>query len=326
MSSASSLKRSNELALQHGIDLSKLPKIMDMSADSITGCVHAINSNCPDDRMKFVFGKLIDHLHDFVRETSLTTDEWMQSIEFLTKTGQMCTDLRQEFILLSDVLGVSSLVDSINNLKPAEATENTVLGPFFTADAHDVSNGDSIASEGKGDYMVVEGLVTDTQGKPIAGAVIDTWETDGSGQYDVQYENREYPDCRGRLHSADDGSYSFRAVVPVPYPIPSDGTVGNLIKKLGRHVIRPAHLHIRIEAPGFETLTTALYFEGDPYLNSDAVFGVRTSLIVKPELINDVSATQARGFKDQKPHVLLRKTFVLATPEEGQQARAAKLQ
>ncbi|KAG6909012.1 hypothetical protein DXG01_002398 [Tephrocybe rancida] len=215
------------------------------------------------------------------------------AIQFLTRTGQMSSDIRQEFILLSDVLGVSTLVDTINNAKPPTATEATVLGPFFTEDASHIPNGDTIASEGKGDYMFVEGRVLDTRGNPIAGAIIDTWETDHNGLYDtqlqmwhVQYTGRDKPDCRGRLTSAADGSYSFRAV-----------------------------------APGFEKLTTALYFEGDPYLTSDAVFGVRTSLITKPEIVTDEAKTLARGFANAKPHAYLNKDFVLATPEEGAEAR-----
>ncbi|KIK02734.1 hypothetical protein K443DRAFT_5879 [Laccaria amethystina LaAM-08-1] len=311
----------SKVAAQHGIDLSKLPKFLDMSAETITQNVHAINANCEDERMKFIFKSLVNHLHDFVRETSLTTEEWMTAIQFLTETGKMSSDIRQEFILLSDTLGVSALVDSINHAKPAEATESTVLGPFFTTDAHDVQNGDSIASEGKGEYMFVEGSVLNTSGVPIPAAIIDTWETDSNGLYDTQYSTREVPDCRGRLHSADEGSYAFRAVVPVSYPIPSDGTVGNMLNQLGRHVIRPAHLHIQIEAPGYETLTTALYFEGDPYLTSDAVFGVKSSLIVKPVIENDVAISKARGFKEAKPHTYLKKDFILATPEEGAAAR-----
>jgi len=315
------LLNKNEQAKNHGIDLSKLPQNMNMTAESITPNVHAINANCPDDRMKFIFKSLINHMHDFVRETALTTEEWMTAINFLTETGKKSSDIRQEFILLSDTLGVSTLVDSINNAKPPGATECTVLGPFFTDDAHDLEKGDSIASEGKGDYMFVEGLVTDTQGKPIPNAIIDTWETDGFGLYDTQYETREEPECRGRLHSADDGSYAFRAVLPVSYPIPSDGPVGRMLVKLERHVLRPAHLHIRINAPGYEELTTALYFKGDPYLTSDAVFGVKSSLIVEPETVDDPLISKARGFRDPKSHAYLKKDFILATPEEGAKAR-----
>jgi len=315
------LLKANEQAKNHGIDLSKLPQNMDMTAESITANVHAINANCQDDRMKFIFKSLINHMHDFVRETSLTTEEWMTAINFLTETGKMCSDIRQEFILLSDTLGVSTLVDSINSAKPPGATEATVLGPFYTEDAHEIGKGDSIASEGKGDYMFVEGVVTDLRGNPIPNVTIDTWETDGNGQYDTQYESREEPDCRGRLHSAEDGSYAFRAVMPVSYPIPNDGTVGRMISKLGRHVFRPAHLHIRINAPGYEELITALYFKGDPYLVSDAVFGVKSSLIVEPKVINDLSISKARGFKEPKPHVYLKQDFVLATVDECVESR-----
>ncbi|GLB38965.1 putative catechol dioxygenase N terminus [Lyophyllum shimeji] len=323
MSRASEATRKmNELAAQHDVDLSKLPRIIDQSADSITNNVNAINlANCSDERRKVIFKSLIDHLHAFVREVSLTNEEWMTAIQFLTETGKKCTDIRQEFILLSDTLGVSTLVDGINNAKPPGATEATVLGPFFTQDAHEVQNGGSIASEGKGDYLFVEGRVMDTKGNPIPNALINTWETDGHGSYDVQYEVRDAPECRGYLRSAEDGSYSFRAVVPVPYPIPSDGPVGKMLTALGRHVYRPAHLHMMVEAPGFEKLTTAFYFDGDPYITSDAVFGVRTSLIVKPELITDVAKTKARGFGEEKPHAYLKQDFVLATPEEGAAAR-----
>jgi protocatechuate 3,4-dioxygenase beta subunit len=316
-----SIVNAAEKAKAHGVDLSKLPQNMNMTATSITENVHAMNANVKDERTKFIFHSLVDHLHDFVRETALTTEEWMTAINFLTETGKMCTDIRQEFILLSDTLGVSTLVDSMNNAKPPGATESTVLGPFFTEDAHDLQLGDSIASEGKGDYMYVEGRVTDIQGKSVANAIIDTWETDGHGLYDTQYDERVGPDCRGRLRTAEDGSYAFRAVVPVSYPIPSDGPVGKMVSALGRHLLRPAHLHIQIQAPGYESLTTALYFEGDPYLTSDAVFGVKSSLIVKPEIVDDLSLSKLRGFKEAKPHAYVKHHFVLATLEQGAEAR-----
>ncbi|GAW00526.1 intradiol ring-cleavage dioxygenase [Lentinula edodes] len=311
----------NRRAHEHGIDLSKLPQLLDMNADTITDNVHSINANCPDDRMKFVFKHLIQHLHDFVRETSITTEEWMSALEFLKDTGKMCSDIRHEYILLSDVLGVSSLVDSLNHAKPPGATEACVLGPFYTEDAHVFQNGDSIASEDKGDYMYVYGKVTDTSGKPIPGAIIDTWETDGHGLYDTQYADRAEPDCRGRLFSAEDGSYAFRAVVPVSYPIPSDGPVGKMVSALGRHVFRPAHLHMQVDAQGYEKLTTAFYPRGDPYLYSDAVFGVHSSLIVDLQPVTDKELSLKRGFKDGKPHMELKRDLILATPEEGLAAR-----
>ncbi|KAF8637280.1 hypothetical protein AX17_002933 [Amanita inopinata Kibby_2008] len=318
------LNRNNDphkFITKHGVDLRNLPNIVDLSAESITRNVNAINSSCLDERMKFVFKSLINHLHTFVRDTSLTTEEWMAAIQFLTETGKKCTDIRQEFILLSDTLGVSTLIDTINNAKPPGATEATVLGPFYNEEVHEVKNGDSIASEGKGDYLFVEGKVMDMNGNPIPGAVIDTWETDGFGLYDAQYEEQTGPECRGRLYSSADGTYAFRGVVPVSYPIPNDGPVGKLIEKLGRHSYRPAHLHIRIEAPGYDTLITALYWKGDPYLTSDAVFGVRTSLVVEPEIVTDTQVTQSRGFKEAKSHAYLRQDFVLATVEESERTR-----
>jgi protocatechuate 3,4-dioxygenase beta subunit len=188
--------------------------------------------------------------------------------------------------------------------------------------------------------MFVEGVVTDVQGKPIPNAIIDTWETDGHGQYDTQYDNREFPDCRGRLRSTEDGSYAFRAVVPVSYPIPGDGTVGRMMSVLGRHIYRPAHLHIQIAAPGYETLITSLFFKGDPYLTSDAVFGVKSSLIEvstfgfgrrlitnndghfqEPVTMTDLALSKQRGFKEAKPHAYLKRDFVLATNEQGAEAR-----
>ncbi|KAL0579468.1 hypothetical protein V5O48_002509 [Marasmius crinis-equi] len=316
-----SIIAANKRAHEHGIDLSKLPKLNDMSAANITENVHKINQNCPDERTKFIFKNLVQHLHDFSRETSITTEEWMTALNFLAETGKMCSDIRHEFILLSDTLGLSILVDGMNNAKPPGATEGTVLGPFFTEDAKHIESGDSIASEGKGDYMYVHGKILDTKGNPIAGATIDTWETDGNGMYDTQYENRDHPDCRGRITSGKDGSYAYRAVVPVSYPIPSDGPIGKMVRYLGRHVMRPAHLHVMIEAPGYEKLVTALYPRNDPYISSDAVFGVKSSLIVDLKPVDDTSVTLARGFKEAKPHQELKFDFILATSEECQEAR-----
>ncbi|CAK5273525.1 unnamed protein product [Mycena citricolor] len=209
----------------------------------------------------------------------------------------------------------------MNHAKPPGATESTVLGPFFTTDAMDFENGESIASEGKGEYMWVEGKVLDTKGNPIPNCIIDTWETDSDGLYDTQYSNRGRPDCRGRLRTTDDGSFFYRAVVPVSYPIPSDGPVGNLLDALGRHVFRPSHLHMMLEAPGFEKLITALYPSGDPYLQSDAVFGVKSSLIENLTTETDPELTRARGFLNETSHKVLKHNFVLATVEEGIQAK-----
>ncbi|KAL1731830.1 Intradiol ring-cleavage dioxygenase [Schizophyllum commune] len=277
-------------------------------------------------RHKFLMNKLVEHLHAFARETSLTTAEWQSTIKFLTRTGQTCTPLRQEFILLSDVLGLSAVVDNLNhpsdNLDHSsdgklKATDHTVLGPFFTEDAADVLLGESIASEGKGEYLFVEGRVLDTDGNPVPNAVIETWETDENGFYDTQYADREHPDCRGRLRSDAEGRYSFRAVVPVPYPIPGDGPVGELLLALNRHNMRPAHIHFMVTAPKMETLVTAIYPEGDTYLTNDAVFGVKRSLVVHFDDITDPNEGQKRGIPEGKPFKLLQFDIVLKKEDEG---------
>jgi len=245
----------------------------------------------------------------------------MTAIDFLTRTGQTCTPIRQEFILLSDVLGVSALVDGLNNPTVSGGTASSVLGPFFTEDAPDVSTGDSIASEGKGEYMYVEGRVLDTQGKPVPNASIETWETDSEGFYDTQYSNRTRPDCRGRLRSDDQGRYGYRAVVPVAYAIPGDGPVGELLLHLNRHNMRPNHLHVSIEAPGYRKLVTALYARGDKWISSDAVFGVKNSLVVDLKDIDNEEEARRRGFPHGNTFKLLQHDFVLVPSEEAEAAR-----
>jgi len=309
---------------QASIDFSKLPDVSDISPETITDRVTAINSLCDNPRMKLIMEVLVKHLHQVVSETNLTTAEWMSAIQFLTRVGQTCTNIRQEFILLSDVLGVSALVDSINHPRVAGSTENTVLGPFFTEDAVDVPHGGSIASEGKGEYLFVQGKITNTRGDPIPNAKMETWETDSEGLYDTQYANRAEPDCRGRLRSRDDGTYAYRAIVPVAYPIPGDGPVGDLLKALGRHNFRPAHLHVMIEAPGYETLVTALYPEGDKFLKSDAVFGVKKTLIVSLKEVTSDAEAQAKGFKSS-PFKMLEQDFVLVSTKEADEARQRRV-
>jgi len=294
----------------------------------ITDNLLKLTELAPDERTRFIFKNLINHVHSFVTETNITTAEWRSAIEFLTRTGQTCTPLRQEFILLSDILGVSAVVDAINNpnevsTEPGKrlATESSVLGPFFTPDAPDVAFGDAIASEGKGEYLYVEGRVLDTSGKPVPNATIETWETDENGFYDTQYAERDHPDCRGRLKANSEGYYQYRAVVPVAYPIPGDGPVGDLLLKLGRHNMRPNHLHLMITADGFSPLTTALYPEGDIYLASDAVFGVKKSLVVSYKDISNEDEVKKRGYKAGGKGKLLEFDIVLSTVEENEGAR-----
>ncbi|KAG1718744.1 Intradiol ring-cleavage dioxygenase [Suillus paluster] len=285
--------------------------------DIITANIQKLIEQTPNPRHRFIFKTLVKHLHQFVNETSLTTDEWMAAIDFLTRTGQKCTPLRQETILLSDILGVSALVDSLNNPVAGGATENSVLGPFFTEDAADVEFGESIASEGKGDYMYVEGRILTTEGQPIPNAIIDTWETDADGFYDTQYADRSHPDCRGRLRSDDDGRFGYRAVVPIAYPVPGDGPVGELLCLLGRHNMRPNHLHMMVEAPGFHKLVTALYPEGCDYLRSDCVFGVKKSLVVSLKDIVDDEEARKRGFPRGGSFKLLQYDIILLTEEQS---------
>jgi protocatechuate 3,4-dioxygenase beta subunit len=230
--------------------------LKDLTIDNITENVHAINSRCEDARTRFLFERLVTHLHDFARETRLSTAEWERSIKFLTQVGQICTDVRQEFILLSDVLGLSLLVDSIDHPKPPLSTEGTVLGPFHTHEAEHVGHGEMISQDLDGEPLLVLCTVKDTEGKPLSGVQIDIWETDSKGFYDVQHVERNGPDGRAVLESDKDGAFFFKAIVPVPYPIPSDGPVGKLLTKLHRHPYRPSHMHFKFDKPGYDNLIT----------------------------------------------------------------------
>lgn len=235
-----------------------------------------------DPRFKEIMSVLIHHLHAAVKEIEPTQEEWFQAIQFLTETGHMCDDWRQEFILLSDVMGVSMLVDAINNRKPSGASESTVLGPFHVANAPELELGSNICLDQKGEPMLVKGRVLDPSGAPITNAKVDVWQANDEGFYDVQQKGHQ-PDfnLRGVFRTDDQGRYWFNAVRPKFYSIPDDGPVGNMMSRMGRHPFRPAHLHYIIEADGFETLTTHTFDPDDPYIHSDAVFGVKESLIAQ---------------------------------------------
>lgn len=319
-----------------------MTNVKDLTIDNITDNVHAINSGCEDRRLKFLLEKLVTHLHDFARETRLSTSEWEAAIQFLTQVGQICTDVRQEFILLSDVLGLSLLVDSIDHPKPAASTEGTVLGPFHTHTAELLQNGSSISHDEDGEPMLVVCTVKDTQGRPIPGVKVDVWETDSKGFYDVQYADQAV-DGRAVVKSDDEGCFFFKAIVPVPYPIPHDGPVGKLLKKLHRHPYRPSHFHFMFEKPGYDRLITyvwpyerflnvadpharsALYRRGDPYERSDAVFGVKESLVVD---LRDVSEVEGLAEKHgvSPSTKLLQYDFVLVSEEEANRLRHEKAQ
>ena len=246
---------------------------------NITEVVIARLANCGDARLKEVLTSLVTHLHAFVRETKLSEAEWLKGIEFLTATGHITDDKRQEFILLSDTLGVSMLTVAQNHSKPANATEATVFGPFHVAGAPQFDNGDDISAGAPGEPLYVDCTVRDTAGNVVPGATIDVWQADDDGFYDVQIEGLETHRARGTLHANDQGRFWFKTVLPVAYPIPTDGPVGAMLVATGRHPWRPAHVHFMIQAPGCEILITHVFRDGDPYLDSDTVFGVRASLI-----------------------------------------------
>lgn len=242
--------------------------------------VNARMSPDADARLREIMGAVVRHLHAAVKEVEPTQEEWMAAIDFLTRTGQMCNQWRQEFILLSDVLGVSMLVDAINHRRPAGATENTVLGPFYVADAPQYENGANICLDGKGEPLLVTGTLKDVDGQPIPGARIDVWQTNDDGFYDVQQKGVQ-PDwnLRGVFTSDAEGRYHFLSVKPRYYPIPDDGPVGKLLTSLGRHPNRAAHIHFIVAADGYDPVTTHIFTPDCQYLDQDAVFGVKASLI-----------------------------------------------
>jgi len=265
----------------------------DFNEHTATDAVLARLSGAKDPRLKEIMTSVIRHLHAVIREVEPSQDEWMAAIKFLTATGQKCDDKRQEFILLSDTLGVSMLVDAINNRKPSGATESTVLGPFHVEGAPKKRMGDTISLDGKGDPAFVSGRVIDDKGKPIEGAFLDVWQTSSDGAYDIQDPNQPEMNLRGVFVTGPDGRFWFRTVKPSSYPIPTDGPVGQMLLAMGRHPMRPAHIHFIVGAPGYESVTTHMFVEGDDYLDSDAVFGVKDSL-VEPFVLRDDPAEAKR--------------------------------
>ena len=255
------------------------------SEDGLTRAVVASFDGAADTRTREVLQALVRHTHAFVREVGLTQDEWLAGIRFLTEAGHVTDERRQEFVLLSDVLGVSMLVDAVAHRDgPAAATESTVMGPFHTAEVPDVPHGATIATGpevDRGQPCVVRGRVLSTDGTPLGGAEVDVWQADDVGFYDVQPE-ADMPDVnlRGVLRTDPDGAFWFRTVRPRWYPIPADGPVGRLLRTTGRHPNRPAHIHFWLRAEGHRDVVTHLFDDSDPWLGSDAVFGVKDELVV----------------------------------------------
>lgn len=274
-------------------------------------------------RLREVMTIMVRHLHAAVKEARLTTEEWMTGIEFLTQTGHMCSDWRQEFILLSDVLGVSMLVDALNHDRPEGSTENTVLGPFYVAGAPHYENGTNICLDGKGEPLLVRGRVTDNNGNAVAGATVDVWATNDDGFYDVQQKGIQ-PDhnLRGVFTTDSEGKYWFRTAKPRYYPIPDDGTVGKLLAALGRHPNRAAHLHFIVKAPDFDTVITHIFTPDCQYLTEDTVFGVKHSLIADFRKIDDLAEAERVGFST--PFWVVDWNFVLARTEDVEKNRLTK--
>ena len=277
--------------------------------EQITQNVLDSMAQTPSPRLKQVMSSLVSHLHAFIREVELTQEEWALAIQFLTRTGQMCDDKRQEFILLSDISGTTMLVDAINHRVPDGATESTIFGPFYREGAPELPTGATISQDDRGEAVVVTGQVLATDGTPIPGALLDIWETDENGLYEQQDPEQPDMNLRGKFRTDHEGRYCFVGIKPVSYAIPDDGPVGQLLHSLGRHPFRPAHIHLLISARGFAPVTTHLFVKGDPYLDSDAVFGTKDSLIV--DFIRQDSEEDAARYHVTAPFYKVAYDFVL---------------
>jgi protocatechuate 3,4-dioxygenase beta subunit len=263
-----------------------------------------------DPRLRRIMIGLVRHLHAFVKDVELTEAEWFQAIRFLTETGQMCSDKRQEFILLSDTLGVSMVVDLINHRKPGGATESTVFGPFYRDGAPEFPPGGNIAPHDTGMPAFVTGRVLDLDGRPIDGALLDVWQADSSGHYDSQYAGADDLHLRGKFRTGADGRFLIRTVRPVHYPIPTDGPVGRMLQATNRHPWRPAHIHFVVSARGYDPVTTHIFDDSDEYLQSDTVFAVKESLICRFE-IHDALDEASKRFGTAPPFCTTSFDFVL---------------
>jgi len=262
-----------------------------LDANDITQAVLDRMADCQDPRFKQVMSALVKHAHAFIREVELSEEEWINTIFFLTETGKMCDDKRQEFILLSDTLGISMLVVALNQIKAARAfqqsgggaqtpTEATVQGPFYWEGSPELALGADIGENMPGEPAYYHGQVTDTEGQPIPNCCLDVWSGDGEGIYDMQMGEDAGMRLRARFRTDAQGNYRFWSIKPSFYPVPDDGPVGRMLRRMGRHPNRPGHIHMKVYAPGHQTVTTHLFVADSPYLDSDAVFGVRNSLIV----------------------------------------------
>ncbi len=280
----------------------------DINQFTITEAVKKSFRTQEGSRFELLLRSLIDHVHDFTRETNLTHEEWMRMLTFLYDCGKISTPERQEFILLSDVLGLSALVDMINTR--GGATEGSNLGPFYLDNAPRKALGADLAGPREGVSVLCHGIVRDSLGHPLPGAIVDTWQADGSGTYPIQEAGQDKYDLRGIFEADAQGRYYYTTVLPKPYTVPYDGPVGELLRAGDRHAWRPAHLHYMIRSPGMRSITTEIFFENTEYVDNDAVFGVRKSLLAriapyKADKIGDLPL-------ERKPDAMLNYDFILA--------------
>ena len=282
----------------------------DLTGEALVEEVVGRFEGTPDTRLREIVQGLVRHLHAFAREVRLTEDEWAVAIDFMTRAGQMCTATRQELILLSDVLGLSMQVIGINHPSVDGSTESTVFGPFYVGGAPVYQNGDDLANGAVGEPCFVSGRVRSTEGAALEGARLEIWQADSEGLYDVQRPHLAASQGRGELRAERDGAFWFWTVKPEPYPIPDDGPVGDLLRATHRSPWRPAHIHFRVSAPGFRSVTTHVFSAGDPHLDDDAVFGVKESLI--GQFVRHEPGAAPDGKVLDRPFYMLRYDFALA--------------
>jgi protocatechuate 3,4-dioxygenase beta subunit len=269
---------------------------VDFSEEDSVEAVRASFADTPDPRLREILGSLVEHLHGWLRDVRPSLAEWQRGIEFLTAVGQKCDEHRQEFILLSDVLGASMLVETMEAARQAEdATASTVLGPFHVVEAPPRELGADISPSSDGDACLVEGRILAADGTPVPGASIDIWQANAHGAYDVQDEGQPLGNGRGLFTTDESGRFWFRTIVPAHYPIPTDGPVGDLLRATARHPYRPAHIHFIVDAPGHVPLTTHVFVAESPYLDQDAVFAVKQSLIRDFERVDDAETAERLG-------------------------------
>ena len=258
--------------------------MQDLDENTVTDAALTQMADTPEPRLKQIMEAAVRHLHAFAREVNLTPAEWTVGIKFLTEVGHACTPVRQEFILLSDITGLSALVNALHDkAAPEHGTKTSLLGPFFRQNAPELALGDTIIRTINAPELVLYGRVTDTAGKPVPHATVDVWQTDETGLYDLQIDGGGEADMRGRFRCDAEGRYHFRTIRPLGYSIPMDGPVGRLVRRQNRHGFRPSHIHMLVAAPGHRELVTALYMADDEHIDSDTVFGVSRSLVVSPK-------------------------------------------